>query len=193
LGRRSLALALFLLAPAARAADPAVARIGAAAERAQVPDVRARVETYLESIDTPISDERWRALGASAAAVLEEIAQDRTRLPTRRARAVSALAVVGAERSRQVMLALARNEDEAGMVRTSAVHAAASMMDGPAAMESLRPLLERATDLRVRAAAAEAMARRTPALACATVQKQVTRERAVQRPAFRRALQACRR
>jgi HEAT repeat protein len=184
---------LLLLAPAARAADPGVARIAASAERARAPDVRARVETYLESIDTPIPDERWRALGPQAAVVLEEIAQDHSRLPTRRARAVSALGIVGAEGSRQVMLALARNEDEAGIVRTSAIHAAAGMMAGPAAVESLRPLLERAKDPRVRAAAAEAMARRTPTLACPTVQKQVTRERAVQRPAFRRALDVCRR
>jgi hypothetical protein len=187
---QALALALLLAADPAPAVNPAVARIAASATRPQAPDVRSQVETYLDSIDTPISDERWRALGPQAPVVLEEIARDPSRLPTRRARAVSALGVVGTDRSRELMLALARDEGEPALLRASAVHAAAPTLATP--VETLRPLLERAKNPRVRAAAAEALVLRSPALACATVQKQVAREKASQRPAFRRALAGCR-
>jgi hypothetical protein len=196
---RSLGVAAVLvlaLAPGARAVDPAVARIGASAERAsrQPADdkaLRARVDSYLASIDSPISEDRWRALGPGAAAVLVEIAQDHQRLPTRRARAVSALGVVGATDAREMMAGLARNEDEHPLVRTAAVRTVATMLEGAPLLETLRPMLETARNAKVRVATAEALINRDRALGCPPVQKQVARETRGQRPAFTRALAGC--
>src|SRR6185436_7664448 len=82
-------------------------------------EVRAQVESYLDSIDTPVRPEQWRALGPDGAAVLEEIAQDPKKLPTRRARALSALAVVGSPRASKLVLTIAQKESEKAIVRMS--------------------------------------------------------------------------
>ena len=179
----------------ASAADPAVAKIAASAaastQTLSDAEVRTRIDSYLETIDTPIPADRWRALGPGAGAVLEEIAQDRKRLPTRRARAVSALGVVGSPRARDLMMALAQREDEAAIVRMSAVRAVAPLIEGPAMLETLRPVLERSRNSRVRATAAEVLVLHAPGLACAPVRKQLARERPALRPAFARATAGC--
>ena len=52
--------------------------------------VKQTVEAYLGSIDTPISDARWKALGPDAGPLLASIAATDP-LPTRRAKALHAL------------------------------------------------------------------------------------------------------
>ena len=70
-------------------------------------EVRERIDTFLRTIDTRISADQWRALGARGAAILEGVAQDRTLLPTRRAKAVVGLAAIGSPTSSSVLLSLA--------------------------------------------------------------------------------------
>src|SRR3954467_13546337 len=53
-------------------------------------DVREQVETFLSTIDTPVTAQQWQALGPAAAPVLMEIASSQ-QMPSRRARAVEAL------------------------------------------------------------------------------------------------------
>jgi hypothetical protein len=183
-----LALLLSLAAPArerlAVPAPPAAAVPSASA------DVRARIETYLDSIDAPVTPAQWRALGPDAAPVLEAIAQDPKRLPTRRARALGALAIVGSPRAPQLTIDLAQRETEKPVVRMSALRAAGQLLDPAALTTALMPILERAQDLHVRAAAAETLALHNPA-ACPPVRAQSAREKLESRSAFTRALKTC--
>jgi HEAT repeat protein len=153
--------------------------------------VRAQVESYLGSVDTPVTPAQWKALGPEGAQVLEQIAQDQKKLPTRRARAVSALAIVGAPGASQLAIDLAQRESEKSVVRMSAVRAAGQLLDPAALMTAMKPVLERATDLHVRAATAEVLTARAPKEACALVRAQSAHEKPDTRPAFARALKTC--
>jgi hypothetical protein len=182
----SLLLAAFLAAPAVptRLRAP----VTAATASAEVP---ARVEAYLESQDTVVRPEEWRALGPEGAKVLEEIAQDVKRLPTRRARAVTALAIIGSPTAPALVLDLAGRERERAVVRMSALRAAGQLLDPAKLLTAVKPIMQGAKDTHVRAAAADVLARKNPRGACAVVRSHSERERVDARPAFERALQAC--
>ncbi len=154
-------------------------------------DVRSAVEAYLGSIDTPIGADRWRALGPAAAPILEEIARDPDRLPTRRARALEGLSFVGSPGAAALMVELLGRETEPPVVRTSALRGAGALVDASRLLAVVRPVLERAADAHVRAAAAEVLARRAPREGCAPVRDQAAREPSDRRLAFARALRAC--
>jgi HEAT repeat protein len=153
--------------------------------------VRAQVETYLDSIDTPVRPEQWRALGPDAAPVLEAIAQDPKKLPTRRARALAALAVVGSPRASKLIVTIAQSESEKSVVRMSALRAAGDLLDPAGLVVAVKPVLEGAKDTRVRAAAAGVLARRSPKEGCASVRTQSAREKGEARANFARAVEAC--
>lgn len=153
--------------------------------------VRAQVDAYLGSIDTPITPAQWRALGPEAAPVLEAIAQDSKKLPTRRARALSALAVVGSPNASKLVVAIAQRENEAAVVRMSAVRAAGELLDPAGLMLAVKPVLEKAKDARVRAAAAGVLAKRNPKEGCSSVKTQSAREKLETQATFARALEDC--
>jgi len=182
----SAVLATLFAAPAGLQNRPA--QTGPAPKPAEV---RAQVESYLDSIDTPVRPEQWRALGPDGAAVLEEIAQDPKKLPTRRARALSALAVVGSPRASKLVLTIAQKESEKAIVRMSALRAAGALLDPAGLVVAVKPVLEGARDGRVRATAAGVLAKRSPKEGCASVRSQSAREKAEARASFARALQDC--
>jgi HEAT repeat protein len=153
--------------------------------------VRAQVESYLDSIDTPVRPDQWRALGPDAAPVLEAIAQDPKKLPTRRARALAALAVVGSPRAPQLIINLAQRESEKSVVRMSALRAAGELLDPAGLVVAVKPVLEGAKDTRVRATAAGVLAKRSPKEGCASVRTQSAREKGDDRAPFARALRDC--
>jgi hypothetical protein len=166
---------------------------GIAAAVQPVPaDVRTQVEAYLGSIDTPVTPAQWRALGPAGAQALEDFAQNQKKLGTRRARALTALAVVGSPHAPQLMIDLAQRQTEKPVVRMSAVRAAGQLLDPAALLAAIKPVLESAQDLHVRATAAEVLTLHAPKQeACASVRAQSTREKTESRSAFARALKTC--
>jgi hypothetical protein len=166
-----LASLLCAIPPARGAAPPA-------AQPAQQPlgddEIRERIDTFMRTIDTRISDDQWRALGARGAAILEAMAQDRTLFPTRRAKAVVGLAAIGSPTSSTVLLSLAQSPREPLNVRVTAVLGAPGVVSASELPAVLKPVLESADASRVRAAAAEVLSRHG---ACALVRAQARRER----------------
>lgn len=190
----SLACSVLLAAVTAQSgAAPRALRnaVTPAPEPAPAGDVRARVETYLESKEAPVRPEQWRALGPEGAKVLEEIARDGKKLPTRRARALAALVIVGSPRASRLMVDLAQRENERAVVRMSAIKGAAVLLDPAGLLAAVKPVLEGARDLHVRSTAATVLVRKNPQGACPLVRAQTAREKLDLRPAFDRALQAC--
>jgi HEAT repeat protein len=183
----SAVLATLFAAPAGLQTRPPAG----ATVTARPAQVRAQVESYLDSIDTPVRPEQWRALGPDAATLLEAIAQDPRKLPTRRARALSALVVVGSPRASRLVVTLAQRESEKSVVRMSALRAAGDLLDPTGLVAAVKPVLEGARDTRVRAAAAGVLALRSPKEGCPSVRTQSAREKSETRPTFARALQAC--
>jgi hypothetical protein len=153
--------------------------------------LRSRIEAYLGSIDTPIGAERWRALGPEAAGVLAAHATSASALPTRRARALAGLAAVGGSRAEHVIADHARKDGEPYVVRLAAMRGAAEVLPERHAAALLRPLMEKSPEARLRAAAAEALARGSRA-ACPAVEAQAGREEPGERVRFERALARCR-
>jgi hypothetical protein len=153
--------------------------------------LRGRIEAYLGSIDTPIGADRWRALGPEAAGVLASHAISASELPTRRARALAGLVAVGGPRAEQVIADLARKDGEPYVVRLAAMRGAADILPEKHAAALLRPLMEKAPEPRLRAVAAEALARGSRA-ACPAVEAQADREKPEERVRFERALARCR-
>jgi hypothetical protein len=149
-------------------------------------EVRERIDTFMRTIDTRISAERWRALGARGAAILEAMAQDATLLPTRRAKAVVGLGHIGSPTSASVLLSLAQSPREPLNVRLSAVQGTPGVVPESELAASLKPLLESADHAYVRAAAAEVLSRHG---GCGLVRAQAQKER--DRQAMQRALQSC--
>jgi len=150
-------------------------------------EVRARVEGYLGSIDTPIAASRWRALGPQATKLLAEIAQG-DGLPTRRARALDGLAAVGGHGAAELLTKFAQKEDEPQAVQLAAIRGASRLLPSGKLWAALKPVLESAKDLHVRAQAADALAHRGR---CAAVKAQAAREKDEEREAFGRALERC--
>jgi HEAT repeat protein len=154
-------------------------------------EVREQVEAYLGNIDTPISLERWRALGAQAAPILEEIANSASELPTRRARALEGLSAVGGPDVATRMFQIAQSEEEPPVVRISAIRGAGRLVNSRKLVPALRPLLEKSPDLHIRAIAAEVLARHAPKTACGLVRAQLGREPESRHGAYRRAMASC--
>jgi len=154
-------------------------------------ELRARIEAYLGSIDTPIRPEHWRALGAKAAAVLEEMALDPQRLPTRRARALEGLSIVGSPRAPQMMVELAQREGEPAIVRMSAMRGAGRLLGPEKLVPALKPVLAGSKDPYLRATAAEVLAHRSPSAGCAAVKERIEAEATELRGHFDRAVRVC--
>jgi len=163
-----------------------------AAQELSDEQVASQVQAYLGSIDTPVSAARWRALGPRAVAPLEEVVRDENALPSRRAKAVEALSVVGGSRAREIVLDVARSEQEPFGVRASALRGAGRMLGTSALVRELRPVMEKARQAPTRATAAEVLARHAPRSACQAVRAQADRESRETRPQYGRALDSCR-
>ena len=188
----ALLLAAALLA-AAPASQGTAAQSGAPQQHELTDaELRSSVQSYLGSIDTIITGERWRALGPKAAPILEELAQDPERLPTRRARALEGLSFVGSTNAPSLMVDMAQRESEPPIVRMSAMRGAGRLLGPAKLVAALKPVLTNAKDAHVRAAAAEVLAHRSPSAGCAAVQEQTAREVGDKRIAFQKAVDHCR-
>lgn len=168
------------------------AALGAATPSATPADeqLRQQIDAYLGSIDTPIPAARWKALGAGAPAILAAIARDARELPSRRTKAVEALGVVGGGEAAQVARELS-GKDASFALRAAAVEALGRLLPPSELEAALAPVLKGAAQARVRAVAAETLARHGPKDACATVRAQVDAEAPNDRARYHRALTAC--
>lgn len=151
--------------------------------------LRARVETLLGSIDRPVSAEDWRSLPDDAGPILEAIASDASEFPTRRASALEGLTARGADGA--LHWRLAGDAMVPFVVRYSALRGLGSLLPADQRRGALLPPLQRDPDRRIRATAAEVLARTAPGAGCAQVRAQAHREAATERQAFQRALAAC--
>jgi HEAT repeat protein len=173
-------LVLFLLVPLPALAAPAAT--------ASTDEVKHTVEVYLGSIDTPIPEARWKALGPAAAPYLASIAE-KDELPTRRAKALSALALVDPSRAAPLAVADAANAQQPLVVRSAAVRAVARTVPAPEAVAVLRPLLA-TQDAPLQKRAAEALASVGPE-GCAAVQGHVGKLSPEAQKPFAPALASC--
>jgi hypothetical protein len=189
----ALALALGGLELPARSRPPAPA----AAEAEALPDeltdaeLEERIQTYLGAIDVPVPADRWRALGPRAVPFLAGIARSSQALPSRRARALRALSLLGGTTARQTVLEVARSEEAPFTVRASAIEGAGRLLPAKELSRTIRPIMEGARRATVRAVAAETLARRAPRSACSAVRAQAAREGPRHRASFGRALGRC--
>lgn len=164
---------------AAQAATPA----GPAA------NARAGVDALLGTRDGAISPAQWRKLGPAASPILEEIAVDPQALSTRRARAVEGLTALRSPHSPALLKKLAQSDDEPFLVRLAAMRGAGRTLSAAQQLAALRPALEKAPDVRLRAAAAEVLSQHRAN--CAAVRAQSKREQADAQPRFEASLQRC--
>jgi len=183
-----LLLAALMAAPGPRRGAPK-AEQPVAQEQLSEAELRERIDTYLSTIDRPISAARWKALGPQAAPVLETIVADENAYPSRRAKAMDALVAVAPDRASQMVGGLARDERQPMALRVAAMHGAAQVMTPSQTVTALRPVLRSSRSMGVRAEAADVIARKQGG--CAEVRTQVQREKAENRPAFERALKRC--
>ncbi|HEY6107063.1 MAG TPA: hypothetical protein VIV59_13845 [Anaeromyxobacteraceae bacterium] len=189
----TLAQATLLLALAAPPGPPPGSRPGPAAAPADLSeaDVRRRVEALLGAIDTPVREEAVRALGPRGPAVLAAVAADASEWPSRRARAVWGLSVVGGIEAERTLAVLSGSAGEPFSVRVAAIEGLGRLLLPSQLVASLTPVLEEPGAARVRAVAAEVLARRAPETACAAVRDRIGRESPEERPMFHRAAAAC--
>jgi hypothetical protein len=153
--------------------------------------VQEKANAYVHSIDTPISAADWKALGPEGAAFLDQLANDASLLPTRRARAVSGLAFCAGTGARATAQKLANNSSEPLTVRLSALRALPVVMSNNDLVAATQPLLERDPDARIRAAAAEVLAKQGTAGPCGLVTAQLQKETSRTQPLFARAAKSC--
>jgi HEAT repeat protein len=151
--------------------------------------VREQVETFLSTIDTPVSAQQWQALGPDAAPVLMEIASTRSHLPSRRARAVEALGMRKDARAADLVNGLATTASEPKSVRMAAVRALPQVARDRA-QAALAPLLQDG-DLHIRAATAGALATLGTG-GCKLVAQRLQRETGEERALMERHSAACR-
>jgi len=182
---------LALMAGAAGGASPLARRDAMESARLTDDEVRTQVWTYLSSIDTPIGASLWKALGPRAAPVLVEIANDKDNFPTFRAKALDALSIVGAANAAATFRAAAGDDSEPFVVRFSAMRGLAKSGEPKSSRGDLASILSGTGDARIRAAAAEAMARADAQGSCALVQSQASRETDDAQRYFQRALKLC--
>lgn len=153
--------------------------------------LKERVRAFLGSIDTPIPASRWRALGVRAGALLQTVIDDPAALPTTRARAVEALAAIGAPGLPERLQRLALSPGEPLAVRLAAVRGVAAVASPDRAGPMLLVIVGRADDVRVRAGAALVSARWVPG-ACTAVETHAAGEPEEAREHFHAAIRACR-
>jgi hypothetical protein len=158
-------------------------------DAAPTPEVRARVRALLGSMHGPVSPDHFRAIGPGAEAVLAEIARAND-FPSRRIRALEALAGLGGARAEAVHREVAKDAAAPSPVRRGAVRGLGRLVAPRDAPGALGPFLEADRDPGVRASAAEALAERAPGPGCARVRNQARRESDPSR--FGRALELCR-
>jgi HEAT repeat protein len=170
--------------PSTEQAPPAVAPLTDA-------QIRSRVNTYLGSIDTPISAKQWQALGPQAAPVLKETALDPQALPSRRARAISALSIVGGQGEVDTVSTLAQSPQEPFVVRLAALRATGRMISSDKLLPVLKPILEGAKDQRLRKTAAEVLTQKIPRASCPSVMAQAERENELGKRQLKPALKNC--
>jgi hypothetical protein len=175
---------------APRPPSPSAAPPVSVAPERPADEVAAEVNALLGAIDTPISAARWRALGEQARPGLEAVAGDPRQLPSRRAKAVDALAALGSERDAPRFLALALDEGEPLVLRLSAVRGVGATTPTAKLASSLLPALEGRGDSRIRAAAARVLATRAPA-ECDGLRDRVLAEDATVRGQFEPVARAC--
>jgi hypothetical protein len=182
----ALLLALALLAPAPRPAEPPgpIPPPADAAERAE------RIEAALGAFHGRASPAAWRSLGPAAAADLARLARDPAALPSRRARALEGLSYLGGAAAEAVLRELAGREGLPPSVRIEAVLGAGRLLPPAEVTGLLGPVLRAAGRPAERAVAAEVLAARAPET-CAEVRARVAREAAADRPGFERALERC--
>jgi HEAT repeat protein len=187
----TLALAL-AMGPGRNAPPPATPEAApSAAGTATDAEIQQRIDAYLGSFDTPISAERWKALGPRAIPLLAAAARDPERFPSRRAKAIAALGAVGGPEARDAVLAAARAPDEPFAVRATALHAAGSLLSSKALVRELKPVMEREREPALRGVAADVLARHAGATGCTAVRVQATKEAPEVRGHFMQALQRC--
>jgi HEAT repeat protein len=152
-------------------------------------DVREQVETFLSSIDVPVTAQQWQALGPEATPVLMEIASSQ-QLSLRRARAVEALGMRKDAAATDLVGRLATGASEPKAVRMAAMRATPKLASGPAAQATLSPLLQE-KDPHLRAAAAGALASLGTS-GCKLVSQRLQRETGEEKALMERASTACR-
>jgi hypothetical protein len=179
-------LAALLLAPSPRPPPPALGPPADAAERAE------RIEVALGMIHGRASPEAWRAMGPEAVADLERIALDPAALPSRRGRALEGLSWIGGARAEAILRRAAAEETLPFSVRAEALRGAGRLLPPAELVGTLRPVLRSASRAVDRAVAAEVLAERAPAAACAEVRIRAGQESAAERGVFWRALERCR-
>jgi hypothetical protein len=157
-----------------------------AADGAPSPAVRQQVDALLGAIHGPVPAETFRALGPGVDAALADVARSAA-MPSRRIRALEALASLGGPRAAATHRAVAESAAPSA-VRRGAIRGLGRLAGPSGAASALAPFLEGDRDPSVRAAAAEALAEAAPS-ACARIR---TRARAEGDPArFQRALATC--
>lgn len=114
--------------------------VPALASAATEDELRQTVDAYLGSIDTPIPDARWKALGPEAGPLLASIVTG-DGLPTRRAGALHGLSIADPARAAPLATTYARSTAEPLVLRSAAVRAVARTLPAAEAMSVLRPLL----------------------------------------------------
>lgn len=152
-------------------------------------EVAQQAQSFLGSIDTPISVERWKSLGPRGAALLQKVMVDGAELPTRRSRAIDGLAMMQWVDATVAVKGLAASETEPPAVRAASVRAISTLMSGLEGDAALSTLLRTANETLVRAAAAEMLSRRTGG--CIAVKAQVDSENPRTQPFFSRAMERC--
>ncbi|HEX4383138.1 MAG TPA: hypothetical protein VH083_09325 [Myxococcales bacterium] len=152
---------LMVTQPAARATvSPAPALTEA--------DVRARIETYLDTFEQGVPEAQWQALGPQAEPILLEVLNGNG-LPTRRAKAVTGLVALAGVKTPALLSDLSLDETKPLSVRLAAVRGLSQLTPDVLLVEKLRPVVEGAKDVRVSATAARMLVKRVPASACGLV------------------------
>ena len=155
-----------------------------------IEQIQSTVRSYMGTIETPIEETRWKRLGVRAEPVLLEIINGQT-LPSRRAKAIDGLSLIGGPSAKPLCERIAADEQETLNVRLAAVRGLARVTGDDALLATLVPLLEKSANTTVRAVAGEQLAKRIPAKACPLVRAQVARETADLQASFGRAVDAC--
>ena len=152
-------------------------------------DVRSSVDALLGTRDGAVSPEQWRSLGPSATPILEEIVEDKAALSSRRGRAIEGMVALRSPRTEALLEKIIPADDEPFLVRVAAMRGAGRMLSTARLVALLKPPLAKATDVHIRAAAAEVLSRHRAG--CAAVRAQSRREPADTQVAFEPALRRC--
>ncbi len=172
-------LGILVQLPAADAGTPSGAGV----------DLHQQIQALLATRDAPVTPQQWRALGQAALPELERLAADRSELPTRRARAIEGIVALGSPRAPKLLVRLSRAEDEAYVVRMSAIRGTGRTLSASRQLTALQPVLEGATDPALRGVAAEVLSRHPSS--CPAVAAQSRRETDEWRNRYRAAVSRC--